>query len=116
LPTRVSVKSALAPTEGTRQPKHDESIASTASKLSLVNLQEKQRHPRRKKKVIFSWAVLLLLIGIWFVYQQTHRRNPKELVIYGNIDIRQVNLGFRVGGRIQEMRVCRFAGSDRGGT
>ena len=26
-------------------------------------------------------------------------------MIYGNIDIRQVNLGFRVGGRIQEMRV-----------
>ena len=58
-----------------------------------------------KKKVILFLSILLVLVGTWFAYQQSHNRRSKDLVIYGNIDIRQVNLGFRVAGRIQEMRV-----------
>lgn len=36
--------------------------------------------------------------GLW-------AKSDGELVLYGNVDIRQVNLGFRVGGRIAEMPI-----------
>jgi HlyD family secretion protein len=58
-----------------------------------------------KNKVILALIIVLLLLGAWWAYQRTETQRSRELVIYGNIDIRQVNLGFRVGGRIQEMRV-----------
>ena len=48
-------------------------------------------------------GVLLAVIG-WFVYQNWKHREQDVLELHGNVDIRQVNLGFRVSGRIQEMR------------
>ena len=41
---------------------------------------------------------------IWGLYRSWNNTERDELVIYGNVDIRQVDLGFRVTGRIQEMR------------
>lgn len=50
----------------------------------------------------FLIAGLLLLaswiLGLWWVWER-----PAALTIYGNVDIREVNLGFRVPGRIAEM-------------
>ena len=57
-----------------------------------------------KKKIIAALLILIGLSGAWFIYQHFYGQQPKTLEIYGNIDIRQVNLGFRVGGRVQEMR------------
>jgi HlyD family secretion protein len=48
-------------------------------------------------------GVLLLVVG-WFFYQNWTNRKQDLPELHGNVDIRQVNLGFRVGGRIQEMR------------
>jgi HlyD family secretion protein len=58
-------------------------------------------------------VVVLLLVGggaaaWWFKlparFGWTHQQND-HLTLYGNVDIRQVRLGFRVGGRIAEMLV-----------
>lgn len=50
--------------------------------------------------------ILLLLGGVgfagWKWYEQRHR-DTDALVLYGNVDIREVNLGFRVGGRILKL-------------
>lgn len=43
-------------------------------------------------------------------------RHDDGLVLYGNVDIRQVNLGFRVGGRIAEMPVDEGAAVAAGAT
>ena len=48
-------------------------------------------------------GVLLLVVG-WYFYQTWNHREQDVLELHGNVDIRQVNLGFRVSGRIQEMR------------
>jgi HlyD family secretion protein len=48
-------------------------------------------------------GVLLLVVG-WYFYQAWTHRKQDLLELHGNVDIRQVNLGFRVSGRIQEMR------------
>jgi membrane fusion protein YbhG len=47
---------------------------------------------------------LMLIAGGWFAYQQWANQKHDPLKIQGNVDIRQVNLGFRVSGRIREMR------------
>jgi HlyD family secretion protein len=69
-----------------------------------VNPGEKTRHKITKKKVLIFLSIFLVLMGTWIAYQHVRTQHSKDLQIYGNIDIRQVNLGFRVGGRIQEMR------------
>jgi HlyD family secretion protein len=56
-------------------------------------------------RFIIVIAVLVILAGAgWFVYQQAAATRLDKLILHGNVDIRQVNLGFRVSGRIQEMK------------
>jgi HlyD family secretion protein len=56
-------------------------------------------------RLIIVIAVLVILAGAgWFVYQQAAATRLDKLILHGNVDIRQVNLGFRVSGRIQEMK------------
>lgn len=57
-----------------------------------------------KKRMILLALILLAAGGCWVAYQQWEGRKREPLVIQGNVDIRQVNLGFRVNGRIREMR------------
>jgi HlyD family secretion protein len=57
-----------------------------------------------KKRVILFALILLVAAGGWFGYQQWASRKHESLKIQGNVDIRQVNLGFRVSGRIRELR------------
>lgn len=58
-----------------------------------------------KKKIL----VLLLLVVIGFIgfksYKSQNKLNPNELTLFGNIEIRQVDLGFRVEGKIAQMLV-----------
>jgi HlyD family secretion protein len=39
----------------------------------------------------------------WWLYQNYGRATNGPLTLYGNVDIREVNLGFRVAGRISEL-------------
>lgn len=57
-----------------------------------------------KKKIL----ILIILIGIVYgiyLYFNNNKENPDELTLYGNIEIRQVDLGFRVEGKIAKMLV-----------
>jgi HlyD family secretion protein len=59
-----------------------------------------------KRRLLLILAVAVVIFGgAWILIQQIQSRQSRPLEIYGNVDIRQVNLGFRVSGRIQEMRV-----------
>ena len=58
----------------------------------------------KKRLIAFLVGVLMIVAIIWGLYRSLHSVESDELVIYGNVDIRQVDLGFRVTGRIQEMR------------
>ncbi len=57
-----------------------------------------------KKLPLFIIGALLLGVASWAGYATWGHKKSNELVIYGNVDIRQVDLGFRVAGRIREMR------------
>ena len=55
------------------------------------------------KRIILSLVVIACVAGgVWWLYEG--KGQPSELLtLYGNVDIRQVEVGFRVGGRITEL-------------
>ena len=55
-------------------------------------------------KLLLAIVGALLLLGGWYFYRNWSHRKQDLLELHGNVDIRQFNLGFRVSGRIQEMR------------
>ena len=66
-----------------------------------------------KKSIAFKFLLLgvgLVLVGLAlntdgdFQYF-TESNNDKEFVLFGNVDIRKVELSFRVSGRVEQMNV-----------
>ena len=59
-----------------------------------------------KKSLIF---LLLIIIGLsgYYLFQQRQRQavNESEIRLYGNVDIRDVNLGFKVAGKVEQLLV-----------
>lgn len=55
-----------------------------------------------KKKLIIV-ILLFVIIGVAVYFFTRPKSNPNELVLYGNIEIRQVDLGFQVSGRLDKM-------------
>jgi membrane fusion protein YbhG len=58
----------------------------------------------RRRIVIIITALLVLVGAGWLAYRQFAGTRSDKLILHGNVDIRQVNLGFRVSGRLQEMK------------
>jgi HlyD family secretion protein len=53
-------------------------------------------------------AILIIAVlggGTWLLYDRYGTRDSAETVFYGNVDIREVALGFRIGGRVAQMQV-----------
>lgn len=46
--------------------------------------------------------MVIIIIGICFYFLTAKKPNPNELTLYGNIEIRQVDLSFQVGGKIEK--------------
>jgi HlyD family secretion protein len=60
----------------------------------------------RKRLLVSGVVVALLAFGGWQLFQSTREENAEDvLTLYGNVDIRDVVLSFRVSGRIAEMRL-----------
>ncbi len=59
-----------------------------------------------KKIIVVLLLALLVSVGIYFGKQYQFKREQsaqRELILYGNVEIRRVNLGFRVEGRIENI-------------
>lgn len=59
------------------------------------------------RKLLISGILLLccaVLAGLWS-WHALPEKDRNRLVLYGNVDVRQVDLGFRVGGRIEKVLV-----------
>ena len=56
----------------------------------------------KKKAAVITLLLLIIcaVAGFWYIKQN---RLNKELTLYGNIEIRQVDLSFQVAGRIEKM-------------
>jgi HlyD family secretion protein len=60
---------------------------------------------KSKKPVVVALVIIALLaacVGGWLWYQSARE---KPLTLYGNVDIRTVNMSFRVGGRLAALQV-----------
>ncbi|TWI31457.1 HlyD family efflux transporter periplasmic adaptor subunit [Paracoccus sulfuroxidans] len=57
------------------------------------------------KKFLPLVLIAILAAGLWFWWQQKDRPDGGDLVLYGNVDIRQVALAFDGSGRISEIAV-----------
>lgn len=55
------------------------------------------------KKKIIALILIFIIIGIIIFFVTHKKENPNELTLYGNIEIRQVDLSFQVGGIIEKM-------------
>ena len=57
-----------------------------------------------KKKIIIALILILIAAGIClFFYKANKKDDSGELTLYGNIEIRQVDLSFQVSGMISEL-------------
>lgn len=56
---------------------------------------------RRFLLLLLLLSIIASLVG-YFIYQRDKDRN-RDLILYGNVDVRQVDLGFRVSGRVTLM-------------
>src|ERR1700756_1047272 len=59
----------------------------------------------RKRLPIILVLVAALAAGGWFLYQHFTAAPSRILTLQGNVDIRQVNVGFRVTGRVQKIKL-----------
>ena len=56
------------------------------------------------KKKIIALILILLIAGICvFFYNASKKDNSNELTLYGNIEIRQVDLSFQVPGLVSKL-------------
>jgi len=55
-----------------------------------------------KKKIIVLLVFVLIITATWLVVKK-EQKNSDELTLFGNIEIRQVDLSFQVNGKIIEM-------------
>lgn len=55
-----------------------------------------------KKKILIA-ILLIIAIGATCFFLTNKKENSNELTLYGNIEIRQVDLSFQVGGQIEKM-------------
>jgi HlyD family secretion protein len=58
----------------------------------------------RRRIIIVVAALIVLSVAGWFLYRQFAATRQDKLILHGNVDIRQVNAGFRVSGRLKEMK------------
>ncbi len=58
----------------------------------------------KKKGIILLILIILIAVAAWLTWQFFPRK-PPNLTLYGNVDIRTVDLSFRVGGRLQTQYV-----------
>lgn len=58
-----------------------------------------------KRLVAVTGIAILLVAAAWFALVGLGSTNKDQLVLQGNVDVRQVNLSFKVAGRIEKMMV-----------
>jgi membrane fusion protein YbhG len=79
----------------------------TASYLNTPATRTVQQNPGRRRR---RWLVVALIIVaalggvVWYLLAQSGE-DQAQLVLQGNIDVRQVNLSFKVDGRIETLTV-----------
>ena len=57
----------------------------------------------RHRLLLLAALIVLIVLGLAWAWARSAR--GQELVLYGNVDIREVTIGFRVAGRVEKLEV-----------
>lgn len=57
----------------------------------------------RRHRIAFLISIIFILLLIWIFFQFFYNTKETELVLYGNVDVRQVDIGFRVNGKVYDL-------------
>lgn len=57
----------------------------------------------KKLFYLIAFAIIFSAVALGLYDLLRSKSNPNELVLYGNVDVRQVNIGFRVPGRVVDL-------------
>jgi HlyD family secretion protein len=57
----------------------------------------------RKKIILLVIALVVVVGGVIFYREWRAQRALKELVLYGNVDVRQVDISFRIAGQVETL-------------
>jgi HlyD family secretion protein len=57
------------------------------------------------RRIVVLLLIIALIVALvtYYRYEHTKNKDPNRITLYGNVDVRQVDLGFRVGGRVDKM-------------
>lgn len=57
------------------------------------------------KRLVIALVLIVVLIAVslGLYYGLREKPNPNEVILYGNVDVRQVDIGFRVPGQVTEL-------------
>lgn len=54
----------------------------------------------RRPVLVFTIILIIILLLLSIIFYLRQHRQENDLILYGNVDVRQVDLGFRVAGRV----------------
>lgn len=57
------------------------------------------------RRLVIGFSIIVLLAAFVVLFYSLFKRREKqaELTLYGNVDVRQVDVGFRVQGQVTEL-------------
>lgn len=58
---------------------------------------------KKYKNLIIAAAIGFTILAVILVYLKLNKKDPSELTLFGNIEIRQADLSFRVEGRVMKL-------------
>jgi len=53
--------------------------------------------------IAIAFVAIVCVLAVVGYYWTRKEANNKELILYGNVDVRQVDIGFRVPGQVLEL-------------
>lgn len=56
-----------------------------------------------KRILIFALLLLLICLGVALLFYYSHEDEEDGLTLYGNVDVRQVDIAFRVSGQVAQL-------------
>jgi HlyD family secretion protein len=85
--------------EKTEQKTNKEAVVSTSTEKKNFTQDSLKKKTGKGFFLLFLLIAGVIGVCVWDFYRMQEKQTP--IVLYGNADIRQVNLAFRVGGRLE---------------
>jgi HlyD family secretion protein len=59
----------------------------------------------KKKRIIIAGIIVVLIVAIYLIYSMRNHRDDGSMLLSGNVEITETNVGFKIPGRIIEIPI-----------